>query len=125
MLLVHTWVQESPHRCCESGAGHDSVARHELYKSAGVPAAGGDCSALSKALSLLLATGLSVAGLLNETSASSGLEARSGCSLLGLCGSVSPSCLTGSGVSDKGSACFAVGLLAAAALTVFDSLQDS
>ena len=111
-------MQEPPQRLYESEAGCEAVACHELYTSAGVPAAGDDCSALSA----VLPTGLFGAGL---SSASSGVEARFVCSLLGLCESASPSCLTGTGVSDEASVCFAMGLLAAAALTVFDSLVSS
>ena len=90
--------------------------------SAGVPAADDDCFVLSEALSTLLTSGFSGADLLADSSTSS---SRSGFALVGLCGSASPSFLTGSGVSDEGSVRFAMGLLAAAALPVFDSLHGN
>ena len=99
------------------------VASHKLFTPALVPALGDDRLASSSVFSLLLTAGLSAAGLLGNSSASAGSGARSGCSLLAFSGSTSLSCLTGSGLSDEGSMCFAVGLLAACALTVFDSLH--
>lgn len=108
------------------------MSERHVYASAGVPADGKDCSAFCGVLCMLLtaglsapAEGLSAAGLLTESSASACLTAFSGCSLLGLGGCVSPSRWTRSGVSDEGSACFARGLLAAAALTVLDSLHGN
>lgn len=100
------------------------------YAAASVPAGSEDCSAFSGVLCMVLtaglsAVGLSAAGVLTAPSASAGLEAFSGCSLLGLGGCVSPSCWTWSRVSGEGSACFPRGMLTAAALTVFDSLHGN
>ena len=138
LVVDCTMYRKSDTLHTQRSASRQVMSGKHVYASAGVPAGGEDCSAFSGVLCMLLtaglsaaglsapAEGLSAAGLLTDSSASAGLKTMFGCSLLGLGGFASPSCLTGSGLSDEGSACFARGLLAAAAaLTVFDSLHGN